>query len=160
MPSDIEFIGLENLDRLSRALRAAGDQGKGLRRELYRDINRETKRTRMDMRKAIVPSLPRRGGLAADVLGSTRFTTSTTPTLGRSLGVRIRARGKRSIRRMNATGTFRHPVFGNRDVWVTQSAGKPAPGFLDEPFEQSRPELQRRVLLAIARVRGDIYRSI
>lgn len=160
MVGDLEFIGLENLDRLARALRTAGDQGKGLRRELYKGVNSETKQTRMQMRKAIVPALPKRGGLAADVLKSTRFTTSTTPTLGSSLGVRIRARGKRSIRRMNTAGIVRHPVWGNRKApWVTQSVPGLA-GFLDRPFEQARPELQRRVLLAIARTRGEIYRSI
>lgn len=158
MPSDVEIVGLESLARLSRSMRAAGEQGKGLKRELRSSLTRETKQTRAEMRKAIVPGLPQRGGLAADVLGSTRFTASIA--LGANPGVRIHARGRRSIARMNRTGAFRHPVFGRRDVWVTQIAGKPVPGFLDKPFEQNRPELQRAVLLAIARVRSQIYRSI
>lgn len=153
MPSDLEIIGLDNLAHLSRALRAAGGAGKGLRRELNSGINRETKQTRKEMRAAIVPGLPQSGGLAADVLRSTRFTTSTT-----SSGVRIRARGKRSIRRMNDSGSVRHRVFG-RGPWVSQTAGIEK-SFLDKPFEASRPELQRAVLLAIGRVRAQIYRSI
>lgn len=157
MPADIEVIGLENLARLSSALRSAGDQGKGLKRELSKGINRETKQTRMAMRRAILPVLPKSGGLAADVQGSTRFTTVTRPS-GANIGVSIRARGRRSIRRMNATGTFRHPVFGNREVWRDQFVSG-LQGFLDRPFDASRPELQRATLLAIARIRGEIYRS-
>lgn len=155
MVSDVEIVGLETLARLSRAMREAGDQGRGLRRELNSSLNRETKQTRKQIRDAIVPGLPQSGGLAADVLRATRISTSTS-----SSGVRIKVRSKRSIRRMNQTGAFRHPVFGRRDTWVSQIAGPPAARFLDKPFEQSRPDLQRAVLLAIGRVRSQIYRSI
>jgi hypothetical protein len=158
MAGDIEVVGLESLARLSRAMREAGEQGKGLKRELRSGLTRETKQTRADMRKAIAPALPQSGGLAADVQRSTRFTSSVS--LGANPSVRIKARSKRSIRRMNLRGSFRHPVFGRRDTWVTQIAGPPAPGFLDKPFQQSRPALQRAVLSAITRARANIYRSI
>jgi hypothetical protein len=155
---DVDIRGLQDLARLSHAFRAAGEQGKGLKRELSKDINRETKQTRKNMRDAILPGLPNRGGLAADVLGSTRFTTAVST--GANIGVRIRATSRRSIRRMNATGAFRHPVFGRRDTWVLQVGGRPDKGFLDKPFEQSRPALQTAVARAIAKVRADIYRSM
>lgn len=158
MPSGIEVRGLDDLARLSRALREAGDQGKGLKRELTSSLNRETKQTRKDMRAAILPGLPKRGGLAADVLTKTRFSTQTKVT-GANVGVRIVARSRRSIRRMNATGTVRHPVFGRRAVWVTQFAGIKA-RFLDKPFEAARPNLQAAALGAIARVRNKINGSI
>jgi hypothetical protein len=154
---DVEVVGLEDLARLSRAMRAAGEQGKGLKRELRSSLTRETKQTRADMRKAIISGLPQSGGLAADVQRSTRF-TSKVSTGGATLGVRIQARGKRSIRRMNNSGSVRHRVFG-RDVWVTQTAGIEK-GFLDKPFEKSRPALQQAVVQAIARVRAQIYRSV
>lgn len=154
---DVEVRGLEDLARLSRALRAAGDQGKGLKRELTSSINRETKEARKDMRAAILPALPKRGGLAADVQRSTRFTT-TTSTGGQNLGVRIKARGKRSIRRMNNSGSVRHRVFG-RGPWVTQTAGIEK-DFLDKPFEESRPRLQRAVLRAVATIGSKINRSV
>lgn len=160
--SDAELRGLDDLARLSRAFREAGDQGKGLKRELSSSINRETKQTRKEMRAAILPGLPKRGGLAADVVRTTRFTTSVSSS-GRNVGVRIKARGKRSIRRMNATGTFRHPVWGGKNRgsgtgWVTQSAGVEK-GFLDKPFEKSQPKLRSAVLTTIARVRSNLYRS-
>lgn len=154
MVADIEVRGLDDLARLSRAMREAGEQGKGLRREVNRAVAKETKQVRANMRKAIVPALPKRGGLAADVLSSTRFTSGTTPS-----GVRIKVRGKRSIRRMNRTGTFRHPVFGRSDVWVNQFI--PGLGrFLDRPFEASGPGLQYAVGQALARVRSQIERSV
>lgn len=154
---DIEVTGLDGLARLSRAMREAGGQGKGLKRELRTSLTRETKQTRANMRRAISPALPKSGGLAADVTRSTRFTT--TISTGQAVGVRIKARGKRSIRRMNATGTWRHPVYGRRDRWVNQYDYR-LPGFLDKPFEASRPQLQYGVQQAIARIEANIYRSI
>ena len=153
----VELRGTEHLAALTKALRAAGDSGKGLRKELYSGLNRATKETRKEMRAAILPALPTRGGLAAEVQRTTRFSTSVLS--GRNPGVRIRARGKHTIRRMNQTGTFRHLVFGNRDIWVTQSAGVKK-GFLDKPFERSKPEVRTEVLLTIARIRTQIYRSV
>lgn len=155
--SDIEVVGLESLARLSHALREAGEQGKGLRKELRSGLVRETKQTRAKMRKAIAPALPHRGGLAADVAGSTRFTANIGSASNPS--VRIKARGKRTIRRMNATGTWRHPVYGRRDTWVTQYDPR-LPRFLDKPFEESRPDLQYAVVQAIERVRANLYGSV
>ena len=157
MPRDVEIYGLASLDQLSRALRSAGVEGKGLRREIVSSLNAETKETRKEMRAAILPALPQSGGLAADVQRSTRITTSVAT--GGNPGVRIKARGKRSIRRMNRTGTFRRPVFGRREVWVSQFQPGLA-NFLERPFVQSRPELQQAVLAAITRARAKIYRSI
>jgi hypothetical protein len=117
-------------------------------------IIKETKQIRAEMRAgmSVGPALPSRGGLARDIQANTRFSTSVTTT-----GVRIKVKSKRSIRRMNATGTFRHPVFGNRAKWVTQSAGV-SRGFLDRPFEKSRPEVQKAVLAVIDRIRAQVYR--
>lgn len=158
MPSNwLDAQGLDGLAHLSRAMREAGEQGKGLKRELNSSLSQATRRTRKDMRAAIVPALPKAGGLAADVLHTTRINTSIGT--GRNPGVRIRATSRRSIRRMNRTGTFRHPVFGRRDVWVTQHVGNLG-RFLDRPFEASEPELKRAVFLAINRMRSQINRSI
>jgi hypothetical protein len=158
MGGDVEVRGLDDLARLSRSLRAAGEQGKGLKRELNRSINAETKPTRLAMRAGIVPGLPKSGGLAADVLKSTRFSTSirTAPS---TAGVSIRVKGKRSIRRMNDRGSFRHPLFGRRKVWVIQTKGVHL-GFLSKPFQQAAPRMQKAALSAIARVRDQIYRSV
>lgn len=157
MPSDVELRGLDDLARLTRNLKAAGEQGKGLKRELTKSLNAETKQTRKDMRAAIPLALPKRGGLAADVLRSTRFSTSVS-TSGANVGVRIKARGRRGIRRMNTTGSLRHPVFGSK-TWVTQTAGIEK-GFLDRPFEKSRPEMRVAVLRAITRIGNQVEKGI
>lgn len=158
MPRDIEVRGLDDLARLAPAMRAAGEQGKGLRRQLNSSLNAETKPTRIAMRAGIVPGLPKSGGLAADVLKSTRFSTSIRTAPG-SAGVSIRARGRRSIRRMNDRGSVRHPIWGRRSAWVTQTKGLHL-GFLTKPFQKSAPRVQQAVLSAIARVRDQIYRSV
>lgn len=157
MAGDIEVRGLDDLARLSHAMRGMGETQ--LRRELRSGLTQATKPVRAQMRQGIVPALPKSGGLAVDVLKSTRFTTTASTANTSKLGVRIRATGRRSIRRMNATGTFRHPVWGRTTVWVTQRVGD-LRGFLDRPFEASRPQVQAAVWAAIARVRDKINRSM
>lgn len=153
---NIEIRGAEDLARLTRALRVAGEQGKGLNKEFRKSVLAETKKIRRDMAAGmkVGPALPSRGGLAADIQATTTFRASVT-----ARGVRVVARGKRSIRRMNATGTFRHPVFGDRGTWVEQKAGV-SKGFLDRPFERSKPGVQKAILAAIERTQTKIDRSI
>lgn len=158
MPNSIDVVGVESLARLSRAMHEAGERGGGMRRELTKGLAKESAPIRKEMRAAIVPALPKRGGLAADVLRSTRFTS--TVSTGSTPSVRIKVRSKRSVRRMNATGSFRHPVFGRRDKWVTQRPTVALKDFLDRPFEKAKPGLQQAVLAAITRVRGNLNRSI
>lgn len=151
---DIDVRGVDDLQRLARALKETGD--KQLRKEFYAGLQRATKPIRADMQASIPPSLPSRGGLASDVHRSTRLVTSTTGA-GKRPGVRIRARGKRDIRSLNR-GVFRHPVFGSRR-WVTQTKGV-APGFLDESFQDGAPDVRDEVLRAIADIAQRLYRKV
>lgn len=153
---DYEVRGLEQLDEVARAFKAAGVEGKALRRELTASLNRATQGTREDMKESIPQSFPTRGGLARSVEASAKFSTSTSSS-ARSLGVRIRARGRGALAMGNAQGMIRKPVFGNRKVWRTQTAGVHK-GFLDEAFEKSKPKVQDAVLDAIAKVASQIYR--
>lgn len=143
---EVEVRGLEDLAQVSAALKSAGD--KDLKRELYRSLNSATKEVRDDMRAAIPAALPTRGGLAAEVHATTKFSTSTSGG-GRNIGVRIRGRGRRNIASMNR-GSFRHRVFGS-NTWVTQTAGV-REGFLDEAFTKDKPHLQQAVIDAIQAV--------
>lgn len=137
---DVRFEATPDLNLVLRALRETGD--KELRRELYAGLNRATKEVRGDMRASIPASLPSRGGLAALVHARASLTTSATT--GRDPGVRIRARSRDyDLKRMNA-GRLRHPVFGNRGVWVQQTEGV-NPGFLDDPFKKAAPGVRREV---------------
>lgn len=152
---EVELRGAEDVDALVRRIRTHTD-AKALRKELYAGLNHETKSVREDMRASIGPSLPSRGGLAALVMAKASLTT--TASQGRNAGVRIRVRGRKGggdIGRMNRTGIVRHPVFGNRGTWVSQTEGVDA-GFLDEPFMNSKPQVAR----GIQRVLDDIARKV
>lgn len=157
--ADIEVTGLDDLVRVARALKAAGDEGKGLRKELYAGLNRATKPVRADLKSAVSPSLPQGGGLAALVAQRSRFSVSTR-TAQRTTSVRIVARGKgrRTLQSATQQGEIRHKVFGRPDSWVTQTAGV-TPGLLAEQFEHDKPVVRREVLAAIDRVRAQIYRG-
>lgn len=148
----LELRGTDDVDALVRRIRTHAD-AKALRKELYAGLNRVTKPVREDMKASIGPSLPSRGGLAALVMAKASLTTSAVA--GRNAGVRIRARHKSyDLKRLNE-GRLRHPVFGNRGVWVEQTAGV-NPGFLDESFEKSKPEVAR----GVQRVLDDIARKV
>lgn len=149
---DIDLRGADDVDALVRRIRTHAD-AKALRKELYAGLNRVTKGVREDMKANIGPSLPSRGGLAALVMAKVSLTTSATS--GGNPGVRIRARHKTyDLKRLNE-GRLRHPVWGNRGVWVEQTAGVDA-GFLDEAFDKNKPEITR----GIQRVLADIARKV
>jgi hypothetical protein len=149
--SDIELRGADDVAALVRRIRTHAD-AKAIRKDLYSGLSRATKEVREDMKASIPPSLPSRGGLAAQIHRDAG-TFRTSAKGGRWAGVSIFAKSKgHDLRRLNQ-GRLRHPVFGNRSVWVQQTAGV-IPGFLDEPFEKSKPEVARgiqQVLDEIAR---------
>jgi hypothetical protein len=149
---EVTLRGSDDVDALVRRIRTHAD-AKAIRKELYSGLNRVTKGVREDMRASIGPSLPNRGGLASLVMAKASLTTSATA--GRNAGVRIRARHKEyDLKRLNQ-GRLRHPVFGNRAVWVEQTEGI-NPGFLDDSFEKQKPEITR----GIQRVLDDIARKV
>lgn len=152
MPGDFELQGADDVDALVRRIRTHAD-AKVIRRELYAGLNRATKPVRDDMKASIAPSLPSRGGLAALVMAKVSLTTAAKS--GKWAGVSIKARHKSyDLRRLNQ-GRLRHPVWGNRSVWVEQTKGV-NPGFLDEAFKKSKPEITRD----IQRVLADIARKV
>lgn len=132
MNENIVVTGAEDLERLGRQLKELGD--KELRRELFRGFARATKPLKADVKRSAVRSLPHRGGLnqwVADAKIATRTRVS-----GKSVGVRIAgSRSNKQQRKsdLNAInrGRLRHPVFGNRKVWVTQQV---TPGWFTVPL--------------------------
>jgi len=130
----IEVRGADQLGDLSRRLKAAGD--KGMQRELYAAINRATKPMKEAVKRSAATELPRRGGLAETVAGG-KFRTQRR-TSKKASGVRIVATGKLDIRGMDR-GRLRHPVFGNRSVWVTQQI---AAGWWTRPLEHAAPAVR------------------
>lgn len=152
MSDDFTVTGGEQLVRLSRALRDAG------RTELRKDLNAELReigkplveKTRAEARRR----LPKRGGMAAAVAKAPQRLAIST---GRDAGVRIIVGKTKSGARAANSGFIRHPVFGNRDVWVDQ---KVRPGWFDDPLKGSEsevvPALQRAMEKTVDRIVGEV----
>lgn len=141
--------GAAQLRVLAQRLKAAGAGG-GLRRELLRGIKAAADPVLGDVRTAAGADLPHRGGLAARVAGS-KFSVQVRTGVN-TTGVRIRGQSAWNIAAMNR-GVLRHPVFGNRDVWVTQAI---RPSWFDHPIEvKAEP-----VRLAVVAVVDDVTRRL
>ncbi|MEU9215389.1 hypothetical protein AB0D47_02470 [Streptomyces sp. NPDC048376] len=156
--ADTSGLGLEltssNLRNVGRALRAEED-GKELRKELTRN-----------MREALKPG-------AARAKSSIMSMASTTPHSGPALktsiarkirpevritgkfpGAKIKAFKTKNLRnfpnapkRTNRASGWRHPVYGNREVWVQQT-GKVE--WFDRAFEGQDAYYRRQVQFALA----------
>lgn len=156
MPVDIVIKGAEDFARVSKDLRAIDD--KLLRQELYRGINRATKPMKDDAKANARRVLPHRGGLG-DFVAKTSLTTRTRG--GQNPGVRIVARktkkgGKKSDLDRIDRGQVRHPVFGNRKVWVQQDV---TPGWFTKPMERGADPVRRALLDVLDDVKRKVAKA-
>ncbi len=147
---ELTIRGADDIDALVKRIRTHAD-AKALRKELYRGMNSVSKKVRGQMIEVIPAALPRRGGLADQIKAKT--TSRVWAKSGKYAGVSMRfaARGH-DIRTLTGK-RLRHPVFGNRGVWVDQTAGV-EPAVFAAKFEAQKPEIQReivRVLEELAR---------
>jgi hypothetical protein len=133
---DVRIDGVEKLAVVARRLRETGD--KGLRAEMYRGLRRASKPLIADTREYARKTLPKRGGLAERVARS-KFKVSVRGA-GRNPGVRITATGLDT--RLDTQGRDRHPVFGNREVWVQQ---KVKPHWFEIPMRAGAPKVRREL---------------
>ena len=150
---ELRTAGAKNFAAASKALRQAGPDGKGLRKELAKAIQRSTKRLKSDGKRSAMDTLPSRGGLARDVAAS-KLTTKTRGG-GDRVGVRIVATGKK-VRDLAALddGELRHPVF-HTSVWVTQRV---PPGWFTKPMEAGADAVRKELVWAIDAVIRKIAR--
>jgi hypothetical protein len=156
--ADTSRLGLEltptNLRAISNALRAEED-GKQLRKELTRN-----------MREALKPGAVR---AKTSIMSMSSTTPHDGPALktaiarkirpevrisGRFPGAKIKAFKTKNIRgfpnapkRTNRASGWRHPVYGNREVWVQQT-GKVK--WFDHAFEGEDGTYRRAVQFALA----------
>ena len=107
--------GQQRLYILARTLRELG--ARDLSNELMRGLTRAVAPMRSAIRASALSTLPSRGGLAGRIARS-RITTRRR-TGGRTAGVSLVTSSEHSIRQMDR-GILKHPVFGNKEVWVTQ----------------------------------------
>jgi hypothetical protein len=141
-----------DVDNLVRAIRTHAD-AKAIRKDLYRGLNGASKDVRSQMIDAIPNALPRRGGLAEQMRGM--VSGRTTAKGGKYAGVSLRFSSKGYDIRTLTGGRLRHPVHGNRGVWVQQTAGLNPEAFTGE-FERQKPDMLR----AINKVLEDIARKV
>jgi len=144
MVADFSIRGAEKFAAVARDLKAAGD--KELRRELYRGINRATKPLKEDAKKSAASTLPSRGGLAGRV-SRARFSTKTRA--GASPSVRIvakDAKGRSVDLAALDGGRLRHPLYGNRGHWYTQSV---KPEWFTRPMLAGADKVRREIVAAV-----------
>lgn len=150
-------VDRRSLVLLVAALRKEAD-GKELRRDLVRNLRAVATPALQAARAAILamPSMStREPGLRASVAKQTKISVTTT---GRRAGIRIRAlktgmpRGFRNApKRLNSRKGWRHPVFGNREVWRSQMG---QPGWFDDtipPFKPAAVAAAAAAMDAVAR---------
>lgn len=141
-----------DVDNLVHAIRTHAD-AKAIRRDLYRGLNSVSKPVRESMVDAIADALPRRGGLAEQMQAKVRSRTSAKG--GKYAGVSIRFASQGYDIRTLTGARLKHPVFGNRGVWVEQSEGLHPEEFLGE-FARQQPDMLR----AVTRVLDEIARKV
>ena len=145
MPVDLRVSGVDDLERIAAEIKETGDRG--LRKDLLRGINRALKPAKAAVKEAARRELPHHGGLD-EFVASSRIGSSTRSS-GRNPGVRLT--GKKSGHDLRAIdrGRLRHPVFGNRNAWVTQEV---KPGWWSQTLQEQAPEVRHEVVSALDEV--------
>lgn len=144
----------QNLRQISRALRAEED-GKELRKELTKNM-REALRPGAAHAKSAIMSMasttPHDGPALKTAIA--RKIRPETRISGKFPGAKIKAFKTKTLRnfpnapkRTNRASGWRHPVYGNREVWVQQH-GKV--GWFDHAFEGQQAHYRRQVQFALA----------
>lgn len=151
----IDIQGADQLVALSRRLKEAG--ARDLERELSKAITAAVKPLRKALQESARQKLPSRGGLNERVAKSRVTTKKALSGRGSGSGVRVTAGGRKSQLSDMDQGSLRHPVYGNRQVWVRQQV---QPGWWTEPTEEIGPTVQAEVQKALRRVADKIERGI
>jgi hypothetical protein len=141
MPS-IEITGGEQLRVIAAKFRqeAHGD----LDRELQAALERASKPLREDAKASALEHLPHRGGLNVLVAAAAMILQR------RAGGIRIVAHGMSQLSRTNA-GEVRHPVWGDREVWVTQVIPR-ALNWFYKPMQDGAGKVEEELKKALDKV--------
>lgn len=149
MSDDYRVTGAEDLLKLSRALKEAG-RGP-LRKELNKKLTAAVKPLIAETRERARTSLPHSGGLAGLVAKEPQRVQVRTGQ--KTAGVRLVVGKSKGAARAANAGSIRHPVFGNRRVFVDQAVPS---GWFDGPCEAATPRVQQAVMDAMQQVVDDI----
>ena len=144
--------GADQLRDVGKRLKAAGEGGKQLRRDLLREIRKVSSGPALDeLKSAALRRLPSRGGLAG-VAAKNLKVAARTKLSGSQVGVTVVASVKDMDLPKIEQGKLRHPVYG-RGAWVNQKI--PA-GIFGDAVEEVRDDLATAVL----KVADDTLRRI
>lgn len=135
----LRVTGANQLAEVGARLKESGD--KGLRKELLRGINRSLKPAKAKVKEAARRDLPRGGGL--NVFVASARIGSRTRVAGRNPAVFLTGRKSGHDLRAIDRGRVRHPVFGNREVWVNQEV---KPGWWSQTLAGEVPAIRRGVI--------------
>lgn len=152
MPDDFAVQGADQFYELSKALKHAGKTE--LRKELNKAMRDGAKPLIPKARAEALKRLPQRGGLAKQISKEPARVQTRT---GKDPGVRVVVGKKRGGARSANRGVIRHPVFGNRDVWVDQPV---PPGWFDDPMRASAPEIRKALAQGIEDVAAKVVRDV
>jgi hypothetical protein len=153
---ELSVYGADKLARLAAKLKALGEGE--LRKRMLAELRKAGRELRDAEREAAL-GLPAgkyetglRQAIAAAMVVRTR-------TAGSSAGVRVMVdrnklpADKRRLPILMNRGTWRHPVYGDREVWVSQRS---QPGWWDEPGQRLNPVLRQRMINVLDRVAAEI----
>lgn len=146
--SDFSVRGSQEMATVARRLKEAGRTD--LRKELLAGIREAGKTVIPDIKRAAASTLPRSGGLAAQV-ASQAYSVRTSLALS-GAKVSIVGRGMKGLRDIDA-GRVRHPVFGDRSTWVQQSV---TPGFVSQTVASKASAVRDEVEGAMDKVAREI----
>lgn len=152
------MTGASDLKALSRQIRKSADP-KQIRRDLTKGLKDGTKPA-VALVKAAALALPDKPGNKSTGLRRkmARVTNAQVRTTGSTAGVRVRISRARmgdqaSLARVTNKGLWRHPVYGNRGVWVPQMSRR---AWFDEANRQAAPGVRR----AVKKVLDDIEKRL
>jgi len=141
-----------DLNKVSKALKAAAT--KEMRTALRKIMAEETKPTRKKIKQSAIDNLPSTGKLNK---WTASMPSQNTDFREKSAGVRIRMSKKgHDIAALNR-GRLRHPLFGNRKHWYTQTI---AEGFFTKPIEEDEADLKQRIQAAVEKYMNDLERKV
>ncbi|MDX2705800.1 hypothetical protein PV350_23490 [Streptomyces sp. PA03-6a] len=147
-------IAPQNLRNISRALASEAD-GKELRKELTRNMREALKPGAADAKSGIM-SMPSSTAHGAPGLRSAiaRKIRPEARISGKFPGAKVKAFKTPNVRgfanaakRTNRASGWRHPVYGNREIWIHQT-GKNK--WFDRAFEGRENDYRRAVQTALA----------
>lgn len=165
----ISVSGQRQLKTLSEKLKAAGDEGKGLRLELRRGLRKSAEpmlRAAQDAVRSISIKGTRGGGKWARYAHRPRAKSiGLRESVADAMQIQARMGGQPSVRlrvnvsrlpedqrklprHMNRSEGWRHPVFGDRDVWAQQT-GQP---YWENTLIPFGPQVRKEVIDVVENV--------